>query len=275
MCPGVYILLELIITLLSLFLPLSLSYRWFCDQITQRIDAEKQLMLNNYGSYLIRRSERGGYALSVRDLDQVKHYKIKQSENEEFFVSLRSTFKTLQDLVTHHQQQADGLCVNLKKPCVISTDISGQVVDEWQIDRNGITLIRKLVSDEFTEVWEGIWNSDTPVTVKTLKSNQNMTISEFMQLANLMKKLQHRQVVHFYGLCSKEEPIFIITELLEHGSLLEYLRGKGRSLKLAQLIDMASQVAAGMAYLEERNVIHRDLRARNIQVGEGIATCSV
>ena len=44
--------------------------------------------------------------------------------------------------------------------------------------------------------------------------------------------------------------------------------GKGRSLKLAQLIDMAAQVAAGMAYLETQNYIHRDLAARNVRVGD-------
>uniref|UniRef100_A0A673GCU5 Protein-tyrosine kinase 6-like n=1 Tax=Sinocyclocheilus rhinocerous TaxID=307959 RepID=A0A673GCU5_9TELE len=34
-----------------------------------------------------------------------------------------------------------------------------------------------------------------------------------------------------------------------------------------ELIEMASQVADGMAYLEEQNSIHRDLAARNVLVG--------
>ena len=226
------------------------------------------LPCNSYGSYLIRISENtsSGYALSVRDRDYVNHYKINQLENGKYFITARSMFKTLQDLVTHYQQQADGLSVNLKKPCIFSTD-------DWQADRSGIRLVRKLMSGKFTEVWKGIWNNTTPVAVKTLKPNQNLTIDELLQSANLMKKLQHPNLVQLYALCSREESVYIITEFMEYGSLLDYLGDdmlEGKSLGIPQLIRMAVQVAAGMAYLEEQNVIHRDLAARNIQVGKDV-----
>ena len=44
--------------------------------------------------------------------------------------------------------------------------------------------------------------------------------------------------------------------------------GKGRVLKLPQLIDIGAQIACGMAYLESQNYIHRDLAARNILVAD-------
>ena len=126
------------------------------------------------------------------------------------------------------------------------------------------------MSGEYTEVWEGTWNKNTPVAVTTLKSQGILSTYDFLQSANLMKNLQHSNLIQFYALCLKEDPVLIITEFMKRGSMLEYLRGEGRSLKLSQLIDMAAQVTEGMAYLERRKIIHRDLTARNIQVGEGI-----
>merc|ERR1712141_274863 len=91
---------------------------------------------------------------------------------------------------------------------------------------------------------------------------------DFLKEAQIMKKLRHPKLIQLYAVCTLEGPIYIITELMRNGSLLEYLQGKGRTLKLPQLIDMAAQIAAGMAYLESQNYIHRDLAARNVLVGE-------
>ena len=227
--------------------------------------------VNGYGSYLIRESEStpGDFALSVRDMDVVTHYKIWHLDDGGYFIFQRTKFSTLQDLVAHYQHNTDGLCVNLKNPCAISiTDVSGQNIDEWQTNRSSVRLAGKLMSSQFTETWEGMWNGTTPIAVKILKPQQIITVDNFLQAANLLKKLHHQNIVQLYAVCSMEEPVYVITELVKYGSLLEYLRGEGRSTELPQLMDMASQVAAGMAYLEEQNVLHRDLGARNILVSE-------
>jgi len=95
--------------------------RWYFGKI-KRIEAEKKLLLpqNEHGAYLIRDSEsrRNDYSLSVRDGDTVKHYRIRQLDEGGFFIARRTTFRTLQELVEHYGHDADGLCVNLRAPCV-------------------------------------------------------------------------------------------------------------------------------------------------------------
>lgn len=80
------------------------------------------------------------------------------------------------------------------------------------------------------------------VAVKTLKPGA-MSAEAFLEEAKIMHKLRHRKLVQLMGVCTNAEPMYIITELMVHGSLLDYLRrDEGRTLKLPTLIDMAAQV---------------------------------
>lgn len=94
---------------------------WFYGKIN-RVEAQKFLLssANVHGAFLIRESENAGnnYALSVRDGDVVKHYRIRALDgNEGYFISRKNEFPTLQDLVDHYKKEADGLCDKLGQPC--------------------------------------------------------------------------------------------------------------------------------------------------------------
>ena len=52
-----------------------------------------------------------------------------------------------------------------------------------------------------------------------------MDPKDFLCEAHIMKKLRHPKLIQLYAVCTLEEPIYIITELMKYGSLLEYLQG--------------------------------------------------
>lgn len=244
---------------------------------TKRLDAEKMLLAegNQQGAFLIRNceSQRGDLSLSVLDSGKVKHYKLRKLDNGHYYVSRNKAFQTLKELVDYYSTQADGLCVRLGEPCKKmeapqTNGLSYNTVDQWEISRSSIKLLKKLGAGQFGEVFEGLWNDTTAVAVKTLKPG-SMDPEDFLREAQIMKRLRHPKLIQLYAVCTMEEPIYIITELMTHGSLQDYLqKDKGQTLRISDQIEIAAQVASGMAFLELQNYIHRDLAARNVLVGE-------
>ncbi|XP_059561860.1 tyrosine-protein kinase HCK isoform X2 [Myotis daubentonii] len=246
---------------------------WFFKGISRK-DAERQLLApgNVLGSFMIRDSEttKGSYSLSVRDYDPqhrdaVKHYKIRTLDNGGFYISPRNTFSTLQELVAHYMKGSDGLCQKLTVPCVSSKPQKPWEKDAWEIPRESLELEKKLGAGQFGEVWMATYNKHTKVAVKTMKPG-SMSVEAFLAEANLMKTLQHDKLVKLHAVVT-EEPIYIVTEFMAKGSLLDFLKSnEGSKQPLPKLIDFSAQISEGMAFIEQRNYIHRDLRAANILV---------
>uniref|UniRef100_A0A667IDH2 Tyrosine-protein kinase n=1 Tax=Lynx canadensis TaxID=61383 RepID=A0A667IDH2_LYNCA len=251
---------------------------WFFKDITRK-DAERQLLApgNSAGAFLIRESEtlKGSFSLSVRDYDPVhgdviKHYKIRSLDNGGYYISPRITFPCISDMIKHYQKQSDGLCRRLEKACISPKPQKPWDKDAWEIPRESIKLVKRLGAGQFGEVWMGYYNNSTKVAVKTLKPG-TMSVQAFLEEANLMKTLQHDKLVRLYAVVTREEPIYIITEYMAKGSLLDFLKSdEGGKVLLPKLIDFSAQIAEGMAYIERKNYIHRDLRAANVLVSESL-----
>jgi len=250
---------------------------WFFGKIS-RTKAEKLLAnpMRKHGCFIIRESESqpGQYALTMKDGDAARHYRIETVHDGKFHLQGSSSpdFASLQELVTFHKQKRAGLSTTLKDPCpkegAKASDLSYETKDKWEVSRDTVELIKLLGQGQYGEVYRGKWMGTVDIAVKTLK-DENTATDEFLAEATLMKGLKHKNLLSLLAVCTIGYPIFIITELMANGALIDYLQSPaGESLRLPQLLDMSADVASGMSYLENNGYIHRDLAARNILVGE-------
>jgi len=80
----------------------------------------------------------------------------------------------------------------------------------------------------------------------------------------ILSTLDHPSIIHYYGTATHSNVHYIVTELAENGSIHDYIYEKCKQPPLSQMVLWAAQVAEGMIYLHQRDIIHRDLKSSNV-----------
>ena len=95
------------------------------------------------------------------------------------------------------------------------------------------------------------------MAIKSLKDDHK-GLQDFLAEAIVMTSLSHPNLVKLIGVSIDEKPVYIITEFMEKGSLIEYFQSRDRSvIQKSHLIGFARDVCSGMAYLEQKDLVHR------------------
>lgn len=141
-----------------------------------------------------------------------------------------------------------------------------------EIQPKFLSVKEEIGRGEFGAVYKGMWKSggkQVPVAIKTLKPHSSAKQrNDFLSEASIMGQFTHPNVVKLYGVVTRVDPVMIIMEFLENGSLYHYLRDNDEKLGNERLLKMARGVAQGMDYLSTIGFVHRDLAARNILVSK-------
>ncbi|XP_043252983.1 insulin-like receptor isoform X2 [Colletes gigas] len=160
------------------------------------------------------------------------------------------------------------------------------VLDEWEVPREKIEMLKSLGNGSFGMVYEGIARDivkgkpEVQCAVKTVnKDATNRERIEFLNEASVMKGFDAHHVVKLLGVVTRGQPTLVIMELMVNGDLKRYLRShrpgtcenfSNTPPKLERILQMAIEIADGMAYLATKKFVHRDLAARNCMVAEDL-----
>lgn len=251
-------------------------FDWYCKNMN-RSQAEQLLKSENKdGGFLVRDSSKAGkYTVSLLTKGvaepggSCRHYNICTTPQGQFYLAEKHHFNTIPELIKYHQHNAAGMVSRLKH--IVSNrarppSTAGLGYGVWEIDPRDLTFIKELGNGQFGVVKYGKWQGQHDVAIKMIKEG-SMSEDDFIEEAKIMMKLRHENLVQLYGVCTKQRPIYIVTEFLANGCLLTYLKeGLKQHPTTVQLLEMCKDVSEGMAYLEVHQYIHRDLAARNCLV---------
>ncbi|CAB3399632.1 unnamed protein product [Caenorhabditis bovis] len=126
----------------------------------------------------------------------------------------------------------------------------------------------------FGDVYSGIWDkTNEPVAIKTLRPDAAGDIEKEAKIAS---KLEHPNIVKFYGVMMDRNHLVLVFEMMNRGDLLSYLRNrtpKGHGynqfpppLLLKELVKICVDVITAVSYLASQQIVHRDIAARNFLV---------
>ncbi|KAB2029876.1 hypothetical protein ES319_D05G191700v1 [Gossypium barbadense] len=208
-----------------------------------------------------------GYSLDVfvvdgwalEDTEQLRNVLVKEISKVEKLSSVRSH-------AINHVRELEKTGNKLNSSHV---NMPGSGNDVWEIDTSLLKYESKLASCSYGDLYKGtFYGQDVAIKVLRMEHlNENLR-REFTQEVNIMRKIQHKNVVQFFGACTTPPNLCIVTEFMSGGSIYDLLHKQKSGFKLPLLLKLAIDVSEGMSYLHQNGIMHRDLKAANLLMDE-------
>ena len=108
-------------------------------------------------------------------------------------------------------------------------------------------------------------NTGEKFALKTLKqigsSEEKVT---FLKEVELLNSLHHPNILRFRGLFVNSRGYHLLTDFVPGGTLRKLLKKADLELTDRQRIKLALDIAKGMMLLHSKNILHRDLKSKNV-----------
>ena len=116
-------------------------------------------------------------------------------------------------------------------------------------------------------VYETKKNLDLAVKVINKGGLGSNLIEQMKEEISILKKLNHRNIVKFYGYSETNNQLLIEMEYIKYGTLSRWMKGKSK-IQEEEATLILSSVLSAVEYLRSKHICHRDIKPDNIMFSE-------
>lgn len=128
----------------------------------------------------------------------------------------------------------------------------------------------KIGAGSFGAVWKAEWRGQV-VAIKVCQMNKESEAKMIQDEITYLFSLRHPRLVSFLGYACEDNEVTIVMEFMPGGSLSQLLFCKKQVLAFHEKATMAGQIAEGLTFLHDLNVVHRDLKTANVVLDDDLS----
>lgn len=234
----------------------------FASQKTQKlitaIQRPRENIVNPYSSQKI--PGPGAKNVSLQSFCQEANSEIAETNEEE--ESNSQLEPKLNDSVVRHEVSSHKkkLCELIAHTCRLSKKVPPTSLHYYHISK-------ALGEGSYAKVYLAFSVlAGLPVAIKCYEKANIKSESTFkciMKEVEIMKGLNHPNIVRLIEIFEDEDHIFVVLEHADRGDLLSYVKNNGR-LSEAEMARVLGQILNGLHYLHNNKILHRDIKLDNI-----------
>lgn len=150
---------------------------------------------------------------------------------------------------------------------------------EWEIPYDDLTITGEIGNGKFgrDQVLKGYWHGDVAIKKlnmpdEILKNEKTLELVKEMfreEVANF-RNTRHDNLEIFMGACMEPpSKLAIVTTYCKGDTLYDQIHLHKTKFSLNRIIYIAQQICLGMGYLHSRNIVHQDLKTKNVFFNNG------
>ncbi|XP_026994267.1 tyrosine-protein kinase JAK2 isoform X2 [Tachysurus fulvidraco] len=240
------------------------------------------------------------FAIGMCTEVEYKHCLISRSDAGDYVLSgTKRTFRSMEELLKCYQKEtvrSDGIAFQFSKCCppkakektnllvcrcnkgsevLLSPSLHRQTISQMvfhKIRKEDLEFGENQGQGTFTKIFKGVRKEmgdygemhETDVIIKVLDKAHRKYSESFFEAASMMSQLSHKHLTFTYGICVCGEENIMVQEYVKFGSLDIYLKKNKNSISILWKLEVAKQLAWAMHFLEEKNLAHGNVCAKNV-----------